>query len=205
MVRKIIREGMISKKFKASSAPVKRVLNDDEFEAFASEAVEETWSDILEVVMQDSRHGPFGMGGAPYTYSPAAVEHALGSSEFPELTPDQREYWNSPDRCDWITPIFMLIAQDVFPDYDFKCYQSFGGADVHTECVGLDPLTRDIVALGLNISDPEKTLTNCGYPNSPYVGAKEDLDKHLTLVAENGGMHWATFVTDDIDPNEDDS
>ena len=187
----------------------RRLLNDEEFEAFAEEACNETWMAILEMVLRDSNYGPFGISGIPYTYSSEAAKHELGSEEFPELTPDQRAYWSYPSHCDWIVPVYMLIARDVFPDYEFKCYQLFEeGAWGHQECVGIDPDTGDIVVFGTNILDAEETLAKCGYPDTEYVGAQDELEGYLEESVKYGaGMqkHWGTMYTDsEIDIPEND-
>jgi len=152
---------------------VDRILNNIEFVSFVHEALHGQWRSLIFGALEHSLYEEFALAGVPYTYSALAIKHHLGSSEFPELTPDQRDYWKAPGRSDAVIPIYNQIANKVMLGYHFRIYrQSIGRCQSdtgYTESVGIDPRSGDIVALGLYLNNAEDTLNACG-----YQGAKRD-------------------------------
>ena len=159
-----------------------RLINDVEFEQFVDTATNPIWEMAIEAVMRQSPYGDFGDGHAVYLYS-SRVFHPGFDDEDP-LLPTDRDYWCAPNRCDWTTPLFLTIAQQALPEFQFKQYRKFKtveggnyhGQDFgHTEAIGICPETGDAVALGLNIDDLS-TFDLCGYPNNPIDQDEEMLE-----------------------------
>ena len=153
---------------------MQRLINDAEFQRFVETATTPEWGLAIEAVMRQSPYGEFGDSHAVYLYS-SRVFHPDFEDEEP-LLPTDRNYWNAPNRCDWTTPIFLTIAQQGLPEYQFKQYRKFrkvnnggpyDGQDFgHTDAIGTCPETGDAVALGFNVNELS-TFDLCGYPNDP--------------------------------------
>lgn len=152
-----------------------RTLNDSEFLRFAAVGRQTAWKRTIDAIMHQSPYGAFGFDGAPYSYSSRSLDPRYTDSEF---QPDDREFWNAPNRCDWTAPIFLHIALEALPDYQWAMYRHYEQTDKpgyegeyfgHTEVVGTDPETGEVVALGLNVSDAETSITKAGYPHSPIT------------------------------------
>ena len=150
-----------------------RILNDIEFVSFVHEALHGQWRSLISGALEHSLCQEFALVGVLYTYSALAIKYHLGSSEFPELAPDQRDCWKLPSRSDAVVPIYNQIANKVMPGYHFRIHRQSVArrqADlVYTESVGIDPRSGDTVALGLYLTNAEDTLNACG-----YQGAKQD-------------------------------
>lgn len=172
----------------------KRLINDEELAKFVEVGRTGPWSLVIDIVMTNSPYGVFGFDGQPHTYSSKSLHPNFNPDE--EVSPLTRAFWNAPALCDYTTPIFLHICQEAMPDYGwamYRLYQEYvtnnsvevapanyeGDTIGHSECVGTDPVTGDIVALGLNVDDVKVTLEKSGYPDSPI---RED-ETVLTLLA----------------------
>ena len=166
-----------------------RLLNDSEFAKFVDTATTPEWELAIEAVMRQSPYGAMGDGHAVYLYS-SRVFHPDFEDDEP-LVPTDRDYWNAPNRCDWTVPIFLTIAQQAMPEYQFKQYRKFrtveggnyDGQDFgHTEAIGTCPKTGDAVALGFNVDDTS-TFELCGFPNNP-IERDEEMEEIYAMVSD---------------------
>jgi hypothetical protein len=168
-----------------------RLMNDDEFAHFTEVGTTDAWGRVIEAVMRQSPYGDYGDHHAVYLYS-SRVFHPDFDNQ-PELLPTDREYWNAPNRCDWTTPLFLHIAKQAMPEYNWKQYRHFKtvdrpGSDYHgeqfghTECIGVCTTTGEPVALGLNVDDVS-TFDLCNYPNDP-IDADSGVQKLYQVAIE---------------------
>ena len=171
-----------------------RPLNDEEFAKFADYGMTPEWSLTIEAwLATSSPYGEFGWDGIPVTYSSRTFS-PFWDEEFEDMTPMDRDWWSCPIQCLHVAPLHLEILKDALPDYQWQLHEKWradprGDADTddrvgHCEVVGIDPVTKEVVASCLNVEDIAGTLEACGYPNKEPVTTSEDILTCYQMASE---------------------
>ena len=160
-----------------------RTLNQEEFERFADYGLTPEWSLTIEAwLATNSPYGEFGWDGIPVTYSSRTFS-PFWEEEFSDMTPYDREFWSCPIQCLHVAPLHLEVLKDALPEYQWQMHQQWrpdtrSDDDYsvgHCEVVGIDPVTKEVVASCLNVEDIADTLKACGYPNADPISEHSEV------------------------------